>query len=84
MADISSFLKKILSAIYGEEVRGSIHDALAAMNTESSRVCLHRQGFRTGKCRGCQEVCRRCREKGDKRLRIRCGGCTLRGKHQDL
>lgn len=28
MADISSFLKKILSAIYGEEVRGSIHDAL--------------------------------------------------------
>ena len=37
MADISSFLKKILSAIYGEEVRGSIHDALAAMNTESLR-----------------------------------------------
>ena len=36
MADISSFLKKILSAIYGEEVRGSIHDALSAMNTESS------------------------------------------------
>ena len=36
MADISSFLKKILSAIYGEEVRGSIHDALAAMNTEAS------------------------------------------------
>ncbi len=36
MADISSFLKKILSAIYGDEVRGSIHDALAAMNTEPS------------------------------------------------
>ena len=72
MADISSFLKKILSAIYGEEVRGSIHDALAAMNTESS------------KCRVCQEVRRRCREKGDKRFRIRCGCCTLRGKHQDL
>ena len=36
MADIGSFLKKILSAIYGEEVRGFIHDALAAMNTESS------------------------------------------------
>jgi hypothetical protein len=36
MADISSFLQKILSAIYGEEVRGSIHDALAAMNKESS------------------------------------------------
>ena len=30
------FLKKILEAIYGEEVRGSIHDALAAMNKESS------------------------------------------------
>ena len=36
MADISSFLKKIKEAIYGEEVRGSIHDALAAMNEESS------------------------------------------------
>ena len=36
MADISSYLKKILEAIYGEEVRGSIHDALAAMNQESS------------------------------------------------
>ena len=36
MADISSFLKKIMEAIYGEEVRSSIHDALAAMNKESS------------------------------------------------
>lgn len=36
MANISTYLQKILSAIYGEEVRGSIHDALAAMNTESS------------------------------------------------
>lgn len=36
MADISSFLKKIMEAIYGEEVRGSIHDALAAMDEESS------------------------------------------------
>lgn len=38
MADISTFLQKILSAIYGEEVRGSIHDALAAMNVESSNA----------------------------------------------
>lgn len=36
MADISSFLSKILEAIYGEEVRGSIHDALSAMNVESN------------------------------------------------
>lgn len=36
MANISTFLQKILSAIYGEEVRGAIHDALAAMNTESN------------------------------------------------
>lgn len=35
MADISSYLKQILNAIYGEEVRGSIHDALAAMNEEA-------------------------------------------------
>lgn len=38
MADISSYLKKILEAIYGEEVRGSIHDALAAMNAESNKA----------------------------------------------
>lgn len=38
MADISSFLRKILEAVYGEEVRGSIHDALAAMNVESSNA----------------------------------------------
>lgn len=36
MANISTYLQKILSAIYGEEVRGSIHDALSAMNVESS------------------------------------------------
>jgi len=38
LANISSYLQKILSAIYGEEVRGSIHDALAAMNVESSNA----------------------------------------------
>lgn len=36
MANISTFLDKILEAVYGEEVRSSIHDALAAMNVESS------------------------------------------------
>lgn len=38
MANISVHLQKILDAIYGEEVRGSIHDALAAMNAESSNA----------------------------------------------
>ncbi len=38
MANISTYLQKILSAIYGEEVRGSIHDALSAMNTEASKA----------------------------------------------
>lgn len=38
MAIISTYLQKILSAVYGEEVRGSIHDALAAMNVESSNA----------------------------------------------
>jgi uncharacterized protein (DUF1501 family) len=38
LANISTYLQKILSAIYGEEVRGSIHDALAAMNVESSNA----------------------------------------------
>ena len=36
MANITPQLDKILSAVYGEEVRGSIHDALVAMNGESS------------------------------------------------
>lgn len=35
MALITDFLNKIKTAIYGEEIRNSIHDALAAMNTES-------------------------------------------------
>ena len=38
MANIATFLQKILDAVYGEEVRGSIHDALAAMNVESSEA----------------------------------------------
>lgn len=38
MANISTYLKKILEAVYGEEVRGSIHDALEAMNVESSKA----------------------------------------------
>lgn len=36
MANISTYLQKIMTAVYGEEVRGSIHDALSAMNVESS------------------------------------------------
>ncbi len=38
MANVSDYLAKILSAVYGEEVRGSIHDAIEAMNTESSNA----------------------------------------------
>lgn len=38
MANISTLLQKIMDAVYGEEVRGSIHDALSAMNTESSNA----------------------------------------------
>ena len=38
MANISTYLQKIMAAVYGEEVRGFIHDALAAMNTESSNA----------------------------------------------
>ena len=38
LANISTLLQKILDAVYGEEVRSSIHDALAAMNTESSNA----------------------------------------------
>lgn len=36
MANISEYLTKIRAAVYGEEVRSSIHDAINAINTESS------------------------------------------------
>lgn len=35
MANISTYLANIMNAVYGEEVRGSIHDAINAINTES-------------------------------------------------
>ena len=38
MANIATYLAKILSATYGEEVRGSIHDAIEAMNVESGNA----------------------------------------------
>ena len=36
MANVDEYLQKIMSARYGEEVRGSIHDAIQAMNVEST------------------------------------------------
>ena len=38
MADINGYLAQILAAVYGEEVRGSIHDAIDAMNKESTQA----------------------------------------------
>lgn len=38
MADISKYLQDILSAVYGEEVRGSIHDAIEIINDVSEVV----------------------------------------------
>lgn len=38
MADISSTLEQILAAVYGEEVRGAIHDALIAMNAQAEQA----------------------------------------------
>ena len=38
MADISSYLAAILDAIYGEEVRGSIHDAIQAINDDTEEA----------------------------------------------
>ena len=36
MANITTYLSNILSAVFGEEVRGSIHDAILVINEESS------------------------------------------------
>lgn len=38
MADISQYLQAIMSAVYGEEVRGSIHDAIEIINDVSEVV----------------------------------------------
>ena len=38
MADISQFLQDILDAVYGEQVRGSIHDAISIINDVSEVV----------------------------------------------
>lgn len=38
MADISQYLAAILSAVYGEDVRGSIHDAIEIINDVSEVV----------------------------------------------
>lgn len=38
MADISQYLQAILSAVYGEDVRGSIHDAIEIINDVSEVV----------------------------------------------
>lgn len=41
MANISAYLAKIMSAVYGEEVRSSIHDSISAMNEESSNAMAY-------------------------------------------
>ena len=38
MADISSYLAAIKAAVYGEDVRGSIHDAIELINDVSEVV----------------------------------------------
>lgn len=38
MADISQYLQDILDAVYGEEVRGSIHDAIEIINDVSEVI----------------------------------------------
>ena len=38
MADISSYLADIMAAVYGEDVRGSIHDAIEIINDVSEVV----------------------------------------------
>lgn len=39
MADIDIYLQRIMEAVYGEEVRGSIHDAIDMIN-KTSEVCI--------------------------------------------
>jgi len=41
MASISELLQAIMNARYGEQVRGSIHDAIDAINTESHNAMVY-------------------------------------------
>lgn len=38
MANVSDFLKKLMEARYGRDVRAAIHDSIDAMNTESTQA----------------------------------------------
>lgn len=38
MADISTYLQAIMSAVYGEDVRGSIHDAIEIINDVGEKI----------------------------------------------
>lgn len=44
MANISNYLTQIMSAIYGKDVRSSIHDAISAINDESKQAILDASG----------------------------------------
>ena len=41
MSDISSYLNQIKSAIYGEEVRGAIHDAIELCYDDATSAVLY-------------------------------------------
>ena len=41
MAEIATHLYKIMSAVFGEEVRSSIHDAIKAINDENVNVLVN-------------------------------------------
>lgn len=44
MANIDTYLAQILAAVYGEEVRGSIHDSIKAINEESIAAKEYAEG----------------------------------------
>ncbi len=48
MADISQYLANILSAVYGEDVRGSIHDAIEIINDVGEAVLTTGSGAPSG------------------------------------
>ena len=41
MSDISSYLEQIKSAVYGEEVRGAIHDAIELCYDDATSAVLY-------------------------------------------
>lgn len=70
MANVKTYLSKILSAVYGKDVRGAIHDSIAAINqqvetttaAESARIAAEKTRISQENARKSAEITRAAQE----------------------